>query len=221
MCGRYNITDSRQVRALCDLLGIKLYPTSSQNIAPGAQGQFVMEADGQRQIITGIWSALIEQKPDGSGFRPNPKFKTFNARSDRLVSSPLWKRLYYTQRAIIPATGWHEWIGKQCYQLSPANEAIAFGGLYQLYRFGDDLIPAYSIITLPPHPRVKHIHEKSLPLMLQPAHFDAWLDPEWQQVEAFASLMVPRLEHDLIATPIDSPKTMLPIGTSERIEADA
>lgn len=220
MCGRYNVIDSPEVRDLCDFLGIKLYPKSRLNIAPGAQGQFVMEADGQRQLLTGIWSALIEVKPDGSGYRPNPKFKTFNARYDRLVSSPLWKRLYYSQRAIILATGWHEWVGKQCYQLAPANNAIAFGGLYQLYRFGNDLIPAFAIITLPPHPRVTHIHEKSLPLMLQPEDFDAWLDPDWWQVEAFVPLLVPRLRHDLIATPIDSPKTMLPIRQPECIESD-
>ena len=220
MCGRYNVTDSAEVRGLCDFLGIKLYPEPRRNIAPGAQGQFVIETAGQRQLTTGIWSALIEAKPDGSGYRPNPKFKTFNARYDRLVSSPLWKRLYFSQRAIIPASGWHEWLGKQCYQLTPHNAAIAFGGIYQLYRFGDELLPAYAIITLPPHPRIRHIHEKSLPLMLQPEDFAAWLDPDWQQVEAFAPLLVPKLRHDLIATPIDNPNTMLPSGPSECIPAD-
>lgn len=29
-------------------------------------------------------------------------------------------------------------------------------------------LPAFAVFTLPPHPRFSHIHDKSLPLMLEP-----------------------------------------------------
>ncbi|GAB3246208.1 SOS response-associated peptidase [Chitinimonas naiadis] len=224
MCGRYNISDSPQVQLLCELLGVKLYPTTRLNISPGGQGDFVAELDGELKLTTGYWSALIEPKAAG-GYRPNPKFKTFNARSDRLTASPLWRKLYSSKRAIVPATGWHEWKDgedgkKQCYQLELGDRAIAFGGLYQLYQFGEDLVPAYSIITLPPHPRVTHIHDKSLPLMLEPADFDMWLDPNFKQIEAFAHLLLPVLRHELLVIPVNNPKDMLAVGPVETIPAD-
>ncbi|WP_241264690.1 SOS response-associated peptidase family protein [Marinobacter daepoensis] len=96
-------------------------------------------------------------------------------------TSPLWKKRFHSQRAIIPASGFHEWTGekghKQCYNIHPADSAIAFAGLYELWDFQEELLPSFTIITLPPHPRFSHIHPKSIPLMLNPEDFDMWLDP--------------------------------------------
>jgi putative SOS response-associated peptidase YedK len=68
---------------------------------------------------------LIEPRPTGAGYRPNPKFQTFNARSDRLTSSPLWKKAYPSKRCIMPVSAFHEWKGKQVYNIHPENEAAA------------------------------------------------------------------------------------------------
>ncbi|QDQ29179.1 SOS response-associated peptidase [Chitinimonas arctica] len=221
MCGRYNVIDNPHVRELCSTLGIKLYPGTRTNICPGGQGQFVVERDGQRLLLDGMWSASVQPKPDGSGYRPHPDFKTFNARSDRLGTSKLWRRLYSSQRAIIPASGWHEWVGKQCYELKPAAGALALGGLYQVYAFGDEVVPVFTIITCPPHPDLMHIHDKSLPLISQPADFDAWLDPAWKHPEIFQSLMQqPMVRAELQVIPIDSPKTLVPVGRIEIVGAD-
>ena len=51
----------------------------------------------------------IAPRPEGHGYRPNPKFHTFNARSDRLTSSPLWKKVYPSHRCIVPVSAFHEW----------------------------------------------------------------------------------------------------------------
>ncbi|GLR13244.1 DUF159 family protein [Chitinimonas prasina] len=221
MCGRYNVTDSPEVQELCRLLGIHLYPEPRLNISPGALGQFIAQKGGERQLYTGMWSMLVEPKPDGSGaFRPNPKFKTFNARSDRLGSSSLWRRLYPSKRAIVPASAFHEWAGKQPYNITQPGRAIAFGALYELWKYGDVVVPAFSIITLPPHPKFLHVHDKSLPLMLEPAAFDMWLDPDMRNTEALADLLESRLRQDLLLTPIDSPKTLATIGEPELFPAD-
>lgn len=93
MCGRYNVTDSPEIRVLMERLQLPgTVPTPQLNVPPGGSGEFVMEAAGDRHLLTGIWSLLIEPRPTGNGYRPNPKFQTFNARSDRLISSPLWKK---------------------------------------------------------------------------------------------------------------------------------
>lgn len=108
MCGRYDIIDSPGVRNLMDILGLTLYPETRYNIPSGAQGQIVYQVGDERYLDDAYWSLLMEPKPDGTGYRPSPKYSTFNARSGSLGSSPLWKSRLYSQRAIIPASGFHE-----------------------------------------------------------------------------------------------------------------
>ena len=167
MCGRYNVTDSPEVQALMEQLGLPgVAPRPQHNVPPGGIGEFVIEAEDDRYLLQGIWSLLIEPNPNGYGFRPNPKFHTFNARSDRLTSSPLWKKVYPTKRCIIPVSAFHEWKGKQVYNIHPQNEATALAGLWQSWRFGEEQVNSFTVITLPPHPSFSHIHPKSIPLML-------------------------------------------------------
>lgn len=220
MCGRYNVSDTPEIRSLMRELRVSRVPESRRNVAPGALGQFVVEREGVRDLLEGYWSLLIEPRLDGRpGFRPNPKFKTFNSRCDRLTASPLWRGRVRHQRAILPVSGYHEWVGKQCYQITAQGSALALGGLYELWEFGGEVVPAFSVITLPEHPRLAHIHN-TLPLMLEPQDFDAWLDPEFTQIEAFQDLMRPVLRHALCVQPIASPVTLEAVGEQEQIVSD-
>lgn len=221
MCGRYNVSDTPEMHLLMKSLRVSHLPEPRRNVAPGALGQFVIEQAGERQLLDGYWSLLIEPRPDGKpGYRPNTKFKTFNARSDRITSSPLWRGHIRSKRAIVPVTGYHEWIGKQCYQIQQVGRAIALGGMYDLWQFGAEIVPAFTVITLGAHPRSAHIHDR-LPLMLEPEDFDAWLDPAMTQAMAFQDLMQPVLRHALHVLPVVSPMTLEPSAGAEIIEADS
>ncbi len=224
MCGRYHIEDSQRLLDLVQTLGLSRLPPPRRNIAPGAQGPIVYQTRDGRVLEEAVWSLLIESKPDGNGVRPNPQWQTFNAQSRRLTSSPLWKSRYRHKRAIIPASGYHEWqpLGdrKQVMEIHPRNAAIAFAGLYEHWTFDGVDYTSFTMITLPPHPRFSHIHGKSIPLMLQPQDFDLWLDPDFDQVDAFADLMKPHIAQDLEVVPVDSPKLLRPVGEPELIAAD-
>jgi len=221
MCGRYNVTDSLEIRALMEQLDLPgTMPTPTLNVPPGGSGEFVVEAAGDRHLLTGIWSLLIESRPTGTGYRPNPKFQTFNARSDRLTSSPLWKKAYPSKRCIVPVSAFHEWKGKQVYNIHPENEAAALAGLWQSWRFEDDTVNSFTVITLPPHPRFSHIHPKSIPLMLRPEDFDLWLDPDFHQVDAFQKLMKTHIAAPLVCEPVRRPDDLSPIGSTELLAAD-
>jgi len=220
MCGRFNVTDSPVVGELMDELGMPYRPKPQLNVPPGGTAEFVLEDGSGRQLVPGIWSLLIEEKPDGTGYRPNPKFHTFNARSDRLTSSPLWKKAYPSRRCIVPVSAFHEWRGKQVYNIHPQGEATALAGLWQSWRFGDDLVNSFTVITLPPHPRFSHIHPKSIPLMLRPADFDMWLDPDFHQTDAFQGLMKSHIAAPLVCEPVRGPNDLAPAGDAEVLEAD-
>lgn len=222
MCGRYNVTDSPEVRTLMERLMLpNTLPTPQLNVPPGGVGEFVVEAAGTRHLLTGIWSLLIERKPTGTGYRPNPKFQTFNARSDRLTSSLLWKKVYPYKRCILPGSGFHEWKGKQVYNIHPEGEAAALAGLWQSWPFEDGIVNSFTVITLPAHPRFRHIHPKSIPLMLRPDDFELWLDPDVQQVDAFQTLMTTHIPAPLVCEPVHSPRDLRQVGKAELLAADA
>lgn len=102
MCSRFNVSDDPLVQGLLEELGIPLRIEPRVNIAPGAKAQIVYETHQGRTLQDAIWSLLIERKPDGTGYRPSPKYSTYNARSGSLGTSPLWKKRFHSQRAIIP-----------------------------------------------------------------------------------------------------------------------
>lgn len=224
MCGRFNVSDDPFVQGLLDELGIPLKIQPRRNISPGAYAQIVYETHQSRTLQDAIWSLLIERKPDGTGYRPSPKYSTFNARSGSLGTSPLWKKRFHSQRAIIPASGFHEWTGekgrKQCHNIRPLDSAIAFAGLYELWDFQGETVPSVTIVTLPPHPRFSDIHPKSVPLMLTPEDFDMWLDPNLANTDPLQHLLKTQIRHPLAVEPIRTPADLEPVGQGEEIEAD-
>lgn len=224
MCGRYNVIDSPGVRELMDLLGLKLYPETRYNIAPGDSAQIVFQFGDERYLDEAIWSLLIEPRPDGQGYRPSPKYSTFNARSGSLGTSPLWKTRFRSQRAIIPASGFHEWVGeqghKQVYNIRAAEGAIAFAGLYEIWEFEGERVAAFTIITLPSHPRFSHIHHTSIPLMLQPEDFDLWLDPYLTNTDPLQHLLSTRIPQALVVEPVKSTNDLEPVGLGEQLYPD-
>jgi putative SOS response-associated peptidase YedK len=76
------------------------------------------------------------------------------------------------------------------------------------------------VITLPPHPRFSHIHPKSIPLMLRPNDFELWLDPNFQQVEAFYYLLKAHIRAPLVCEPVHSPTDLGLAGEPEVLTAD-
>lgn len=225
MCGRFNVHDSPEVQGLMEELGFEQSLKPRYNIAPGAYAQIVYTTEQGRVLDDALWSLLIERKPDGSGYRPSPKYSTFNARAGSLGSSPLWKRRFAYQRAIVPASAFHEWTGpkghKQCHNIYPKHGPIAFAGLYERWDFEGEIVPSFTIVTLPPHPRFSHIHEKSIPLMLQRDEFDLWLDPGVTQSEPFQHMLKTRIAEPLVVEPIRSPSQLEPVGEAEELEPDA
>lgn len=120
----------------------------------------------------------------------------------------------------MPVSAFHEWQGKQVYNIHPQYEATALAGLWQSWQFGDETVNSFTIITLPPHPRFSHIHPKSIPLMLRPEEFDLWLDPDFYQVDAFQGIMKPHIPAPLACEPVRSPQQLEIVGKVETISMD-
>ena len=62
-----------------------------------------------------------------------------------------------------------------------------------------------SVITLPPHPKLKHIHSKARPLILPQDNslVDSWLSKEVTDINQFNHLLSPQIPQPLIAQQIE------------------
>ena len=233
MCGRLNVIDDEFVQGLCVTLGIDLTMTPlvpNRFIRAASDVQIIREVDGQRVLQKARWWLLLE--PSDTGFKPS-QYTSFNTRCDKLnVPHSAGYPPFRTARCIIVATGFGETefesqgnkkVPKHYHDIIADKGAITFGGLYKEYiaKQSAEVNLGCSIITLPPHPKLAHFHSKSSPMMLpQDDTLDAWLDPDYQQVDSFNHLMHPRIRQDLIATEINKPNLHQPIGAPSMIPRD-
>lgn len=225
MCGRMYVNDNAYIQ---DLMTVIRLPENvvniSQDIAPGAKVSIIHQTQSVRVISDAIWWLLLDNKT----LKPNYRYASFNSRYDKLsASQSISYKPYRESRCIVPASGFVEGLGdkKTYFQIEPVERAIAFGGLYKEWMNNQtgEVVYSASIITLPPHPKLKHIHPKSTPLMLpydDQQLIDMWLDPDFKQVDAFQDILKPTLHVAQRVTPIDRPSKRFATGDSFIIETD-
>jgi len=231
MCGRLNVIDDIGVQQLCEQLNIQLWSEPLQT------GRFkratdkvtiVREKAGITQADSAIWWLLLDNHTEG--FKPS-KYTSFNTRYDKLnVPRSAGFVPFKESRCIIPAKGFGEteFVNKKpihYYDFEAENrQAIALGGLYKEWlnvNTGETALSC-SIITLPPHEKIKLIHSKAMPLIL-PQNKDlltAWLDSAQTNTELFNHLLQPHLPQNLWAQAIDKPSTFNAIGDRKLINGD-
>ena len=225
MCGRMNVNDDPYVQDLMKMIGLpEKIINISQDVAPGDKVSIIHQTQSVRVISDAIWWLLLDKKT----LKPNYRYTSFNSRYDKLnAPCSISYKPYRESRCIVPASGFVEGLGdkKTYFQIEPVERSIAFGGLYKewLNDQTGELVYSASIITLPAHSKLKHIHPKSMPLMLpydDQQLIDMWLDPDFKQVETFQDILKPTLNVAQRVTPIDRPSKRFAIGDSFIIEAD-
>lgn len=224
MCGRFQLVANNKTDTLMDALGVDGGPLHYANdIAPGSPISFIHQA-GSRVVDTATWWLLLDHKTG----KPNYKYASFNSRSDKLNQPrSLAYKPFRESRCIIPASAFVEGLGdrKTYHRIELADEAIAFGGLYKTNVDPDsgEIVYSASIITLPPVPQWRHIHPKSIPLMLDPDNtdlIDRWLDPEFTDVSEFDTVLEPSIHKPQLITPIGKPSRWNPTGDSFMLHSD-
>tara|TARA_R100000687_G_scaffold83711_1_gene89996 strand:- start:31266 stop:31988 length:723 start_codon:yes stop_codon:yes gene_type:complete len=229
MCGRLNVTDDPFVTSLMEGLGISLSdvkPIYNRYLGAAHKISIIREVEGKRCLDNAIWWLLLE-KANG-GFKPS-KYTSFNTRYDKLnVPRSAGYKAFRESRCIIVASGFGETEGKgakaRYHDFFAQDAAIAFGGLCREWVNQDsgDITLSCSIITIPPHEKIKPFHTKASPLMLPQDDdtMDLWLDSNFNKVEAFNDLLEPHLPQNLLVQQIDKPSIHAPLGEKVLIQAD-
>lgn len=202
MCGRFALgIDEDALMRFIGLIDPVQLPLRF-NIAPTQPILVVVRGpDGRvvRELRWGLLPTFMRAEPPG---RP-----LINARAESVFDKPSFREPARCYRCLIPATGFYEWekANRQPWLFRPAQgQLMAFAGLWQP---GDPTasprVPdSAAIITTEANGTLRPVHHR-MPVILPPAHFDAWLDPQQRDPTALAPLLAPAPDTLLVATPLD------------------
>lgn len=148
------------------------------NIAPTTEVDIIVKTEAGRELRKARWGLI----PGWWKKKANEVGSTFNARSDRLSDSAMFRSAFVKRRCIIPASAFYEWTGpkgeKIPHRISAADGGLlAFAGLWDRWTdlvTGEE-ITSCTIITRDADRWISAIHDR-MPAMLHPRDFDAWLD---------------------------------------------
>jgi len=201
MCGRYSLTSPAEaVRRLFN------YPERPNlrpraNIAPTQEVAAVRlgAEDGARHFVQLRWGlipAWAKEAAIGA--------KMINGRAETVAEKPAFRAAFRKRRCLVAADGFYEWKteggAKQPYRVARTDGApFAFAGLWESWDKNPEGPPleTCTIVTTEANERLRTIHPR-MPVILDPADFDTWLDGA-APAEAAQALLRPYPEAGLIA----------------------
>ena len=212
MCGRYATSQtsadlSRQFET--DLVNLDAELEADYNVAPtklaplviGRRGDRTEDtAPAERELLQARWGLIpswAKDKAIGS--------RMINARAETLAEKPSFRRAFAKRRSLVPADGYYEWYTsdqapdaggkprKQPFFIRPQDGAmLAMAGLHEFWKDAetDSWVVSFTIITTSAEDSLGHIHDR-MPLFVEPAGWDAWLDPAPRPTNELLELLTP------------------------------
>lgn len=241
MCGAYYL---RQSQSLRDFFGIEserdvddfmqskpakdprlLFDSEGDGDAkvfrPTDEVPFIAESkDGALTARRARWWLLMQQEQ--GRWVPNQAYASFNSMIDKVVGPGRSAHSMRPKsfRVLIPAHGFIEWHDRKPYAFTRQdNRPLLLGGMAKAYPIEDGFQFAVSIVTLPGHPKTAHIHQKSIPLMLEDDETGAWLDRNLPHSD-FQFYQTPQIRTDLEIQQLESVKSMASVGDAQVVPAD-
>lgn len=194
MCGRYRLSRRKQIIA-------EHFETADwhddwsprYNIAPAQSVPVIRQHPKQpvRQISIMRWGLIPNWAKE-----PSIATGTINAKSETAATKPAFRDSLRFRRCLIPADGFYEWKragrSKQpyCFEINE-GELFAFAGLWDGWKNAEgQWIKTCSILTTTPNAVTSTVHNR-MPVILDPASFDVWLDPGMTNVQVISELLKP------------------------------
>lgn len=228
MCGRFNATFDSGVKKLYTRLKINKIidkPIDKRFVKAAENVSIVRNKGLSRVVENAVWWLLLEETE--SGFKPS-QYTSFNTRYDKLnTRKSAGYQAYRNSRCVFAVKGFGEteFVNNKplhYFDMADENDGLLLGGLCRdwIHNRTGEKITSCSVITLPPHKKLRHIHSKAMPLILKQDDetINHWLNNEFNNVEAFSPLLHPNIPQNIIAQKIDKPMRYNTIGLKELIE---
>lgn len=200
MCGRYTLRTPLHVLAQQFLFELGDLPADLElkprfNIAPTqtVAGIRRLEAGGARQLALFHWGLIPSWAKDAK-----LASSTINARGETLAEKPAFRTAFSRRRCLVLADGYFEWkaVGKKkqplLFQLK-SGQPFAFAGLWERWRGPEGTPPdsppleSCTIVTTSANTLSANVHDR-MPVILDPADYDLWLDPASEKERLLALL---------------------------------
>jgi putative SOS response-associated peptidase YedK len=180
--------------------------TPRYNVAPTQPVPVIREnpKEPRRELSLMRWGLIPLWSKDMSGAA-----MMINARSETAAMKPAFRDPLANRRCLIPADGFYEWkrTGKvkqpYCFEVND-GELFAFAGLWDRWKNpSGEWIKSCSILTTTPNAVTSAIHDR-MPVILDPADYDLWLDPGMNNADAVADLLKPYDPHKMRSYPVSN-----------------
>ena len=206
MCGRYALHSDPET--LRQRFGADppadLFPR--YNVAPTQSIPLLRQEEGHRRFRLARWGLI----PHWAKER-NTGYSTINARAETVASKPAFRSAFRHRRCLIPADGFYEWQPrpgskvKQPWFIALRDRApMAFAGLWERWQSPDgESVESCSIIVTDTNALMQPIHDR-MPVILAPADWDTWLDPDTKDTAALQALLQPYPAEAMEAWPVST-----------------
>ena len=204
MCGRYtffNNIDSLQHSLNIDVIDSNIINhQASYNISPTQNAPVVFEENNKRILKNMRWGLIPSWAKDNSFAS-----KLINARSETITDKPSFKNLITTNRCVVLANGYYEWVNvdnkKHPYFIySEENTMISMAGLWTEWRN----VVSFTIITKQSNISIRHLHHR-MPLVLQEEKIDSYLDKK-NTFDDFVKFNDMKLKYHQVSNLVNSPR---------------
>ena len=203
MCGRYSLTTPvESLVGLFDAGPLGDY-RPRYNIAPSQPVPAARRGeDGVLAWAWLKWGLIPSWAKD-----PAIGNRMINARAETIAEKPSFRAAFRRRRCLIPADGFYEWRkldgAKQPHHISAADGAtLAFAGLWEHWQdSAGTVIESCTIITTEANARLRPIHPR-MPVILEPAHHEFWLQAAETAVDMLHPLLAPYPNDKLVARPV-------------------
>ena len=203
MCGRFTLKGPPN--QIAQMLGLDNVPNLAPryNIAP-TQDVLALrpEADGNRHLAWLRWGLIPFWAKDMA-----VGAKMINARANTLAEKPAFRQAFRARRCVIAADGFYEWKTlakgrKQPYHIHRADGApFVFAGLWERWEKGAEPVESCTIVTTEAPADLAAIHHR-VPVILEGAALQAWLDTPAGETDGLLELLAPLAEGTLVADPV-------------------
>ena len=202
MCGRFQL---RQDQDWMSEFGVAEPPDIEPryNIAP-TQDIVAIRREGSGVRRAGLlrWGLVPYFAED-----PAVGNRLINARSESVARKPAFREPFHKRRCLVPADGFYEWrrVGRarDPYLMKMRNgRTFAFAGVWDRWGSGAARVESCAILTTAANELVAKVHDR-MPVVLDRASYDLWLDPEARE-EDLQRVLRPFPAADMVAYPVSS-----------------
>src|SRR3990172_8404093 len=193
MCGRFSLgASATKLAELFDLTEVPNW-APRYNIAPTQELLVVLKApeDPGRKISRRRWGLIPSWAKDrGIGNQ------MINAQAETVATKPAFRAAFRKRRCLVPADGFYEWAQqgrqKQPYYIRLRDwRPFAIAGLWEHWKGPDgNVVNTSTLLTTSANDLIGAFHHR-MPVILNPANFDLWLDPAVQEAGPLQSLLQP------------------------------